>query len=81
MGQYLKLLKGASPAPGRFLKGINSGKTPGLDGVTKEHLTFAGKKMFEVLCLIFNWIVVSEYIPINFHRGVQIPLYKGKTHW
>ena len=36
---------------------LNSGKTPGLDGVIKEHLMYAGRKMVEVLVLIFNWII------------------------
>ena len=29
--------------------------------------------------MIFNWIREIEYIPVNFRRGVQIPLYKGKN--
>ena len=58
---------------------LNSGKTPGLDGVTKEHLVYAGNKMVEILVVLFNWIVLVEYIPLNFRRGVQIPLYKGKN--
>ena len=58
---------------------LNSGKTPGIDGITKEHLKYAGVKMAEILCLLFNQIVTNEYIPINFRRGVQIPLYKGKN--
>ena len=35
--------------------------------------------MVEVLTDIFNLIVRQEYIPINFRRGIQIPLYKGKN--
>ena len=58
---------------------LNSGKSPGMDGVTKEHLVYAGHMMVEVLCMIFNWVRVSEYIPITFRRGVQVPLYKGKN--
>ena len=61
------------------LSTLNSGKTPGLDGVTKEHLKFAGENMVILLCRIFNWILKIEYIPVNFRRGVQIPLYKGKN--
>ena len=28
--------------------------------------------------LTFNWIGLSEYFPINFRCGIQIPLYKEK---
>ena len=61
------------------LNTLNSGKTPGIDGVTKEHLMYAGRRMIEVLCLIFNLIICVEHIPTNFLRAVQIPLYKGKN--
>ena len=37
------------------------------------------QNMVEILCQIFNWILITEYIPLNFRRGVQIPLYKGKN--
>ena len=63
-------------------KGIqvfNGGKAPGLDGITKEHNINAGPMMVMVIMLLFNMIVNLEYIPINFRRGVQIPLYKGKN--
>ena len=39
----------------------------------------AGPAMLQLIVLHFNWIVSTEYIPINFRRGVQIPLYKGKN--
>ena len=61
------------------LSTLNSGKAPGDDGITKEHLVQAGPVIVRALTLLFNWIRVSEYIPINFRRGVQIPLYKGKN--
>ena len=49
------------------------------DGVTKEHIRNAGFGMVRMITLILNWILETEYIPINFRRGVQIPLYKGKN--
>ena len=58
---------------------LNSGKAPGYDGLTKEHLKYAGPNMVNLLVLIFNWILLTKYIPINFRRGFQIPLYKGKN--
>ena len=58
---------------------LNAGKAPGLDGVTKEHLTYAGAGMINIISLLFNMILVTEYIPKNFREGVQIPLHKGKN--
>ena len=34
--------------------------------------------LFKVLTMVYNRILKTEYIPINFRRGVQVPLYKGK---
>ena len=58
---------------------LNSGKAAGFDNITKEHIFYAGPSMSRILSLLFNWILDTEYIPINFRRGVQIPLYKGKN--
>ena len=58
---------------------LNSGKTPGYDEVSKEHLKHAGLPMCKVLVTLYNSIQQTEYIPINFRRGVQVPLYKGKN--
>ena len=58
---------------------LNSGKAPGDDAITKEHIAKAGPEMINILVLLFNWIIDHEYIPVNFRRGVQIPLYKGKN--
>ena len=58
---------------------LNTGKTPGHDGVTTEHVRHSGPLMVRVLVLLFNMIVDSEYIPCNFRKGIQVPLYKGKN--
>ena len=35
--------------------------------------------MTRVITLLFNCIVNTEFIPTNFWRGIQVPLYKGKN--
>ena len=57
----------------------NPGKAPGHDGVMKEHLTAAGDIMLDILVLVFKWVLLLEYVPENFRKGIQIPLYKGKN--
>ena len=58
---------------------LNSGKTPGFDSITKEHLKHSGDSMVTLLHLMFKWIIELEYIPVNFRTGIQIPLHKGKN--
>ena len=58
---------------------LNSNKTPGHDGITKENLIAAGPNMVEILRLVFNNILSLEYVPTNFRLGIQVPLYKGKN--
>ena len=57
----------------------HNGKTLGFDGICKEHLVHAGESLIWVLHLAFNWIFTLEYVPTNFRRGIQVPLYKGKN--
>ena len=61
------------------VRNLNTGKAPGSDGITKEHIVNAGPSLYNAITMLFNWIRESEYIPVNFRRGIQIPLYKGKN--
>ena len=54
-------------------------KTPGHDRVTAEHLKYGGQALWYILSVLFNICVSNEYIPANFRKGIQIPLYKGKN--
>ena len=58
---------------------LNLGKAPGYDGVTSEHIRFAGISILKPLCDLFNLCVRMEYVPSNFRKGIQVPLYKGKN--
>ena len=57
---------------------LHKKKACGYDGVSTEHIVYAGEPMITLLTLLFNHIVRLEYIPINLRRGTQVPLYKGK---
>ena len=61
------------------IRNLNSRKVPGYDGITKEHLINAGPTLIEILAIIYDWIFRIEYIPLNFRKGVQVPLYRGKN--
>ena len=57
---------------------LHKRKASGYDGVSTEHIQYAGEVLVTLLTLLYNHIVNLEYIPINLRRGTQIPLYKGK---
>ena len=58
---------------------LNNGKVPGHDGISSEHVKNAGDLLANFLCIIFNSCVGLEYVPCNFRKGIQVPLYKGKN--
>ena len=64
-----------SKAIGRFhLK-----KACGYDNISTEHIKYAGPCLVYILVLVYNYVLQTEYIPVNFRRGLQVPLYKGKN--
>ena len=45
-------------------------KASGFDGVSSEHIKFAGDPLVNILTVLYNIIISLEYIPINFRRGI-----------
>ena len=64
---------------GDAIRKLNLAKAPGFDGITTEHVRYAGDAIIQPLCTLFNGCIRSEYVPCNFRRGIQVPLYKGKN--
>ena len=54
-------------------------KACGFNGVCAEHIKFGGNLLIICLTMIFNLICKMEYVPVNFRRGIQVPLFKGKN--
>ena len=63
----------------RAIQKLNQGKAPGYDGITAEHIKFGGHPVAQVLCSLLNLCIAGEYVPNNFRKGIQVPLYKGKN--
>ena len=61
------------------IRKLNQGKAPGHDGITAEHLKCAGPGLAKAICSLFNLCIKHEYVPVNFRKGIQVPLYKGKN--
>ena len=56
---------------------LKSGKAPGLDSITAEHLWFAHPIVAVLLAILFNACIKLCYVPMGFAEGVVIPLLKG----
>ena len=54
-------------------------KACGFDNISAEQIRFAGPNLIYILKAVYNLVLEWEYIPINFRRGTQVPLYKGKN--
>ena len=58
---------------------LKPNKACGFDGICAEHVKYGGAILIITLTLLFNIINEKEYVPVNFKRGIQVPLFKGKN--
>ena len=58
---------------------LSINKSSGLDGLTAEHLKYAGESIFHLLTLLINCIVIHGYIPAKMIETVLVPVIKDKT--
>ena len=58
---------------------LHKKKACGYDGICAEHIKYGGNLLIITLTMIFNLISKTEYVPVNFRRGTQVPLFKGKN--
>ncbi len=62
---------------GKICKGLKSGKAPGWDGVTPEHLKYGGDVLHQYIAILVNSIIEHEYVPESFRKGVIVSLPKA----
>jgi len=58
------------------LQCLKSGKSSGIDGITKEHLTYSHPAVVIHLQFLFNCILMHGCVPDQFGVGVVVPLIK-----
>jgi len=63
----------------KCLRNIKKGKACGPDGLCCESLLFAHPKLIMLLSALFRSMAVHQYVPINFGKGIIVPLIKDKT--
>ena len=62
----------------RFISQLKRGKSAGLDNLTAEHLQFAHPLVVKLISKLFNLMILFEYVPDAFGRGVMVPIPKDK---
>ena len=64
-----------------LIKTLKKGKAPGLDNLTTDHLSNAQKIahpiVAQLLTKLFNLMLIYEYVPNSFGRGILIPIPKS----
>ena len=60
-----------------FIKTLKKGKAPELDNLTVNHLSNAHPIVAQLLTKLFNLMLIYEYVPDSFGRGILIPIPKS----
>ncbi|CAG9133706.1 unnamed protein product [Plutella xylostella] len=63
----------------RVVRGMTRGKSPGVDGLSIEHVLYAGDEIFRVLSELFNACIENSCLPKELMRTVVVPVPKNKT--
>ena len=58
---------------------LKKGKASGLENLTAEHLYYAHPIVAQLLAKLFNLMVIYEYVPNAFGKGILIPIPKNDT--
>ncbi|KAJ8727231.1 hypothetical protein PYW08_015628 [Mythimna loreyi] len=61
------------------IKSMKRGKSPGHDGLSIEHLRFAGVHLPRVLALLFNLCINHSYLPHDLMYTIVVPIVKNRT--
>lgn len=61
------------------IKSMARGKSPGHDGLSIEHLKYAGSHLPRVLALLFNLCISHSHLPDALMKTVVVPIVKNKN--
>lgn len=60
------------------LSKMKTGKSPGFDNITTEHIRYSHPIIASLLAKLFNSMLASGYVPKDFGRGITIPIPKNE---
>lgn len=63
----------------QIIQSMSRGKSPGHDGLSIEHLRFAGPHLPRVLALFYNVCMSHAYLPHDMLKTIVVPVVKNKT--
>lgn len=58
---------------------LSYNKSPGLDGITSEHLKFASERLPVLLSILFSAMLVHGFVPARMIKSVIVPIIKNKN--
>ncbi|CAH2093831.1 unnamed protein product [Euphydryas editha] len=61
------------------IKSMTRGKSPGHDGLSIEHLQYAGSHLVRLLAMMYNICMSHSFMPSEMLRTVVVPIVKNKT--
>lgn len=62
----------------RIIEDGTRGKACGLDTLSVEHLQHSHPALVCILCRLFNWMMVTAYVPTGFCESYTVPLPKDR---
>ncbi|XP_052758207.1 uncharacterized protein LOC128202323 [Galleria mellonella] len=73
------LLRFSSAEVANAIRMMKRGRSPGYDGLSIEHLKYAGVHLPRVLSMFFSFCLSHAYLPIKLIKTVVVPILKNKT--
>ena len=58
---------------------MSCNKSPGLDGLTSEHMKFANSKLPVLLSILMSAVLIHGHVPRSAMRSVLVPIIKNKN--
>ncbi|CAF4843326.1 unnamed protein product [Pieris macdunnoughi] len=58
---------------------MSRGKSPGHDGLSIEHIRYAGSHIYRLLAMLYSLCISHAYLPYDLMRTLVIPVVKNKT--
>jgi exonuclease III len=58
------------------IRNLKKNTSVGLDGISSEHLIFAHPVVYDCLCILFNCMLIHNFVPEKFMNTLLIPILK-----